>query len=324
VPSRYEIFCGDGAAGLMGYGEVDFIWADVPFGKHVDDGNDAETTRDNTFDFDPMSAELMERLACAIGARCRRWAVVKTSEEETHEWRDALTRAGMNVVRTGQWVKLNAKPQISGDRPAQGCEPLIIAHSRIGEMRWNGGGKPAVWYAPVMRGEAKLHPTHTPPQLLKQLVEDFTDIDELVVDPTAGSFEMGVVAVGMGRRFAGWELQEIYCKLAHERISMPLLDGRPLQAALFTPSASSRAANARADLDRDLLRIVNAVDPITGIAKTDLQNILGTTPAELTRSLARLRKKSLIRREGKTNDSRYFRALSNNAEQQISTGDPHP
>lgn len=308
----------------MSFGEVDFVWADVPFAKHVDDGNDAETTRDNTFDFEPMTPELMESLALAIGARCRRWAVIKTSEEETHLWRAALTHAGMNVIRTGQWVRLNTKPQISGDRPAQGCEPLVIAHSRIGEMRWNGGGKPAVWYAPVMRGEAKLHPTHTPPQLLKQLVEDFTDVDELVVDPTAGSFEMGAVAVGLGRRFAGWELQEYYCKLAHERIGLPLFDNRPMTASLFAPSASSRAANARADLDRDLMRLVNATDPDVGIGKTDLQQLLEATPAELTRALARLRKKSLIRREGKTNDSRYFRAIASSHDVQVSTGDSQP
>ena len=322
MEGRYEIHCGDGAAGLMGFGEVDFVWADVPFGQHVDDGNDAETTRDNTFDFEPMTPELMENLALAIGSRCRRWAAIKTSEEETHLWRAAMETHGMNYIRTGQWVKLNPKPQVSGDRPAQGCEPLLLFHSRVGEMRWNGGGKPAVWYAPVVRGEAKLHPTHTPPQLLKQLVEDFTDVDELVADPTAGSFEMGVVSVGLGRRFAGWELQKSYCDLAHERIKMPLLDGRPLQAALFTPSASSRAANARAGLDRDLLRLVNAADPTSGIAKADLQGILGTTPAELSRSLSRLRKKSLIRREGKTNNSRYFRAGSHAQVASVPTGDP--
>ncbi len=317
----WEIFAGDGASGLFEYGEVDFVFADVPFGKHVEEGNEAETLRGNHFDFEAMTPELMQRLSQSIAARCRRWAVIKTSEEETHLWRAAMELAGMDYIRTGQWVKLNPKPQITGDRPAQGCEPLLIFHSRIGTMHWNGGGKAAVWHAPVIRGDAKLHPTHTPPQLLKQLVEDFTDPGELCADPCFGSCETGVVALGLGRRFVGWEINPYYVDLAPERMSSPLLDNRPMQVNAFAPSTSSRAANARAALDRDLLRLVNATDPTVGIGKTDLAGLISATPAELSSSLNRLRKKHLIRREGKTNDSKYFRVSQNVEQTQVSTGD---
>lgn len=317
----WQVFCGDGAAGLFEFGEVDFIFADVPFDIAVDKGNDAEQLRDNQFDFDPMTPELMERLAQSFASRCRRWCLVKTSEEETHLWRAELRRAGLDVLRTGQWVKTNPKPQMTGDRPAQGCEPIIIAHSRIGERRWNGGGRPATWHAPVVSGASKLHPTHTPPQLLKQLIEDFTDVGELCCDPTFGSCETGVVALGMGRRFVGWELSNYYVDLAVERLNVPLFDNRPMQVSAFRPSANSRAATARADLDRDVLRLVNACDTVEGITKSSLMGLLETTPSELNRSLGRLRKKSLVRREGKTNDSKYFRVSQNVPPVQVSTGD---
>jgi len=320
----WQVFCGDGASGLFNYGEVDCVWADVPFAKDVDDRNDAETLRDNEFDFEPMTPELMESLAQAIGARCRRWAIIKTSDFEVNEWRAALTRAGMDVLRIGHWVRLGTKPQMTGDRPAQGVEPLVIAHSRIGERKWNGGGKPATYHAPVVRGEAKLHPTHTPPQLIKQIYEDFSDPGELWCDNTFGCCESGVVAVSTGRRFVGWELEEYYVNLACERMPLPLLDNRPMQGKLFAPSASSRAANARAELDRDLMRLVNATDPAIGIGKIELQQLLEATPAELSRALGRLRKKQLVRREGKTNDSRYFRAITTIHDVHVSTGDSQP
>ena len=39
-----------------------------------------------------------------------------------------------------------------------------------------------------------------------------------VLDPFCGSGTTGVVAVGLGRRFVGIELNQEYCRMAEERI----------------------------------------------------------------------------------------------------------
>lgn len=325
VPT-WSIACGDGPDGLLASADVDFVWADIPFNKRVEDRNAAEKSRDNLFDFDAMTPELLARIASAVAARCKRWSVIKTSWEETHLVRAAFEAAGMEYVRQGTWEKTNPKPQKTGDRPAQGNEALCIFHSKTCRMDWNGGGRPATWYAPVVNGDDKIHPTQTPDELLKQIFEDFTNPGETIADICAGSFRSGVVAVSLGRNYLGWDLQQKYVDMAHELFKLPLFDRQPLQAEMFGVRTSTRMQNLRAELDRSILRIITASTDI-GITKVGIVaqlQIDGATPEEVTRSLHRMKKKGLISRDGKTNDSLYFRVSINAENPQPSTGDAHP
>jgi site-specific DNA-methyltransferase (adenine-specific) len=284
----WSIACGDGPSTLLAYGDVDHVIVDVPYSARVDAGNEADKTRDNPFAFAPMTDDLRERTAQAIAARCRRWAVVFTSDDEQHLWRDALVRRGMEFIRFGIWVRLGSKPQMTGDRPGQGHEVAVIAHAGGVTKRWNGGGRPAIWHAPLVRGDERVHPTQKPSELLKQIIEDFTDEGDLIADPFGGSFSTGVVAVSLGRRFFGVDLDEKWVALGRERIKLPLFDAKPLQADLFTPSNGSIASRAREEIDRQILR---------------------------------LRKAGLVRRDGNTNKSKYFRAVPMQGGASQSTGD---
>src|SRR5690606_7859733 len=98
--------------------------------------------------------------------------------ESGHLWREAF---GTTYVRTGAWVKPNPVPQMSGDRPGTGFELCTIAHQR-GRKRWNGGGLPAVWTHNAIQAnwhERVEHPCPKPISLMLELVELFTDPDEL-------------------------------------------------------------------------------------------------------------------------------------------------
>jgi site-specific DNA-methyltransferase (adenine-specific) len=108
-------------------------------------------------------------------------------------------------------------PQVTGDRPAQGDEAIVIAHVP-GRKRWNGGGKTAIYPFPLANGDGRIHPTQKPEALLEALVRDFTDPGELVLDPFAGSGTTGVACKRLGRRFVGWETQERYQRAAQARI----------------------------------------------------------------------------------------------------------
>lgn len=303
--TTWQIFCGDGAAGLLSQVEVDHVICDVPYSKAVEDGNAAETTRDNAFGFEAMTSDLMERLAQSIGARCRRWCLLMTSDDEVHLWRAALKRAGMKIVRVGHWVRVGTKPQMNGKCPAQAVEYIIIAHSNFSGTKWNGGGKPALWYANIVHGDERRHPTQKPAALLKQLIEDFTDRGETIADVTAGSFVTGITAVSLGRNFLGWDIESKYVEQARDLFTMPLFDNVPINAALFAePRASSRVATARSYLDREILR---AVTTAPGIQMPDLLLRLSDSDrTEVTRALSRLRKKQLLRSDGKTSAARYY------------------
>jgi len=167
-----------------------------------------------------------------------RWTVVFHDAESGHLWRDAL---GEHYIRAGVWVKPNAVPQISGDRPGQGFESITIAHPP-GRKRWNGGGRPAVWTFNAENSQAAGRPGHPCPKplaLMRQLVADFTDPGDLILDAFGGSMTTAVAAYQLGRRCIAIEREERYCEIGAKRLAqMPL----PLEAEAPPKRDSSQLA----------------------------------------------------------------------------------
>jgi hypothetical protein len=158
--------------------------------------------------FAHLAASLRSLCGAEFARVTRRWIIVKSDMEGVTDWKRVLTRCGdARWVRFGVWWKDGAQPQLSGDRPGQGTEGLAIAHAAGQRMRWNGGGKHARWKHAIATdrngtGE-RVHTTQTPVSLWIELLEDFTDEGELVLDPFCGSGSLGVACVRLGRRYIG-------------------------------------------------------------------------------------------------------------------------
>ena len=86
-----------------------------------------------------------------------------------------------------------------------------------GRKRWRGGGSRALWRCGVERSE-RLHPTQKPLGLMIDLVQQFTDPGDLVVDPFCGSGSTGVACVRLGRRFLGYEIDPSFAAMARARL----------------------------------------------------------------------------------------------------------
>jgi len=75
-------------------------------------------------------------------------------------------------------------------------------------------------------GCQKIHPTQKPLALLRQLVELFTDPDDVVIDPCAGSGSSLIAAAGLNRKAYGFEIKKnIYsdaCDLIKHNIQFDL------------------------------------------------------------------------------------------------------
>lgn len=191
--------------------------------------------------FPAMTLELRASTTISAARLVRRWSVLFCQIEGITPWRNALEVHGLEWVRGGIWRKPNGAPQFTGDRPGQGFECLAIAHPP-GRKRWNGGGKHAVWTHPLEHGAGSgvrnEHPTQKPLDLMLELVADFTDPGDIVLDPFAGSGTTGVACLRLGRRFVGIEQDPTFFALACERLRaeeqhVSLASARSEQTALF-------------------------------------------------------------------------------------------
>lgn len=239
------LYHGDCAEILPALGPVAHIITDPPYSERIhsnvrsarmQSANDrggrygADVRRNVSLGFDHLTPELRAVCAAEFARLAERWVIVFSDVESDHLWRDDLTEAGLDYVRTGAWIKLGATPQFSGDRPATGFEAVTIAHPK-GRKRWNGGGKHAVWTHPIVldrgrTGGVRLHTTQKPPGLMQELVGLFTDEGETILDPFAGSGTTLAAARMLGRKAIGVEVSEQYCEVIAKRFDQGVLDWR--------------------------------------------------------------------------------------------------
>jgi site-specific DNA-methyltransferase (adenine-specific) len=181
-----------------------------------------------------------ERLSMAreIARVTRRWILVFCQVEAASLWARALEAGGAAYVRTMVWIKPDAQPQLTGDRPGMGYESIVVAH-RSGRKKWNGGGRVGVFdfnkngKHGASGTDRAPHPTTKPQLLMLELVELFSDPGELVLDVCAGSGSTGVACNRLGRDFIGWELDRNYYDIARRRLNGDEAKPRVEQPGLF-------------------------------------------------------------------------------------------
>lgn len=191
-------------------------------------------------------------IARECGRVAQRWVLTFCQIEAVHAWQQSLTAAGLTYKRTCLWMKPDAQPQLTGDRPAMGYESIVTAHAK-GKSRWNGGGKAGVYefVRNQDHGPKHLrHPTVKPLPLMEALIRDFTDPNDIIVDPFAGSGSTGVAALRLGRRFIGWELDRAYYERALKRIEDTREQPELVAVESFQRSAGTKRKQSTLDLDK--------------------------------------------------------------------------
>jgi len=218
LPVKQEIILGDCLDRTLGMPSladksVDHVLTDPPFSERVHRRLGKEGRSDGGrarggLAFDPLTPELAWSCAREFARVARRWILIFCDELSFGLWVQVIEDVGAEYVRKGTWVKKDAMPQMSGDRPSTGTEEIVIAHAprESGRMRWNGGGRTAVYgglaQEPLIK---RVHPAQKPLWLLGKLLNDFTDPGDTVIDPFAGSGSTLVAARQTGRGAIGWE-----------------------------------------------------------------------------------------------------------------------
>jgi site-specific DNA-methyltransferase (adenine-specific) len=240
------VYHGDCLDLLPALGRVDHVITDPPYEAEahtkarrvarnpVEGGGIAE---DYTIDFGAIDERTRNEAARSFAVRARRWILVFCQAEAIGAWRTALVENGARWVRGQAWVKPDASPQFTGDRPAQGWEAIATAHGLDARLAWNGGGRRGVYTHLVNGGNHSqregTHPTEKPLPLMREIVRLFTDPNETILDPFAGSGTTGLAARLEGRRAILIEREERYCELIAKRLEHMPREKPNGQRALF-------------------------------------------------------------------------------------------
>ena len=122
-----------------------------------------------------------------------------------------------STVRQLIWEKTNPSP-INGDKVyLSGIENAIwCKKTGVGGV-FNAFCKNTVFRYPI--GTSEIHPTEKNHALLRELIEDNSNVGDIVFDPCSGSASTLLVAHNMGRKYMGFELSKEYYDLASKRLN---------------------------------------------------------------------------------------------------------
>lgn len=224
------LYCGDCLDVLPTLGAVDHVITDPPYSEEThgktwrskmmaEQGYQKVSAAFDGLGFDAISDADVARLLTWCAGNCRRWLIAFSDVEGVFRWMTLIRSAELDYIRTCMWDKVDATPQLTGDRPAVGAEAIVCGHPN-GRKRWNSGGKRGV-YRHATNGGAqgpKPHPSTKPVPLMTELIADFTDEGETILDPFAGSGTTGVAAKLNGRKAILIEREEKYCAIAAKRL----------------------------------------------------------------------------------------------------------
>jgi len=154
----------------------------------------------------------------------------------------AFQSLGVEIINEVIWYKRNAFPNLAGRRLTASHETLLWGHS--GEkkreyyfdyqkskdfsdpsdlMKPEGKQMRTVWDIPNNKEARELkygkHPTQKPLSVCKRIIAISSKPEDIVLVPFAGAGSECLAARELGRNFIGFELDQKYVDIAHERIA---------------------------------------------------------------------------------------------------------
>lgn len=190
---------------------VDFTLTDIPYNvvnrysnglRNLDKGN-ADML---TFDLQDFLEEVYRVTKNSICIFC-------SKEQFSEIYSFFANKKG--AVRPVIWQKSNPSPMNGQYIYLSGVE-FAVWFKKSGAKVFNAHCKNSVFKYP--NGSSKLHPTEKNHDLLKELILDNTNENDIVFDPCAGSGSHLLVALQNNRKTCGVELDETYFNIAKERI----------------------------------------------------------------------------------------------------------
>ena len=192
---------------------------DIPYGEVNRDSNGLRNLDKNmadvmTFNLDDFLNEVYRVTSGTIIIFCG-----KEQISQIHKFFSEKQAKKLGTVRQLIWEKSNPSPMNGQYIYLSGIENAVWFKKKGGTF--NAKCKNTVFKYPC--GRSKLHPTEKNHDLLKELILDNSNENDLVFDPCCGSGSHCLVAKEFHRNFVGVELDNTYYDIAKNRIEQKVL-----------------------------------------------------------------------------------------------------
>ncbi len=221
----------------------DSLIADPPYGARTHKGHNAghEQTKSVTgqatrraITYEPWAASDVEALvswsADPIGGapRISGWRAIFCSHDLVEPYMRSYERVGLYAF--APVAVIIPRPRLLGDGPASWLIYLMVARPKSRAfMRWRC--LPGMYRASVERNAPVVGAKRV--SLMQEVVRDYSNPGDIVVDPCAGWGSTGVAAFALGRAFRGAEKDRELAGSANARIEASLY-----QVPEITPESS--------------------------------------------------------------------------------------
>jgi site-specific DNA-methyltransferase (adenine-specific) len=215
----------------MADGAVTHVITDPPYGARTHDGQ-RSGRRDSAYadgwvasvglGYDHLEPEQAKALAAQFSRVATKWNLVMTSHDLFSAWEAGFTGytfAPLPIVLKGMNVRL------AGDGPSSWCVWLTV-NRRTGVK---DGTKPGAYVGSPGDGPSRatnIVKGHKPLWLMEELIRDYTQPGDTVLDPFCGSGTTGLACLRLGRNFVGVERDPKHLEFARRRLA-----GEPLEIA---------------------------------------------------------------------------------------------
>jgi site-specific DNA-methyltransferase (adenine-specific) len=141
--------------------------------------------------------------------RAKRWFVM-FGDHHTVRWAlEALEARGWYHFPPLPWIKTDAMPRVASEGPSPHAEFLAIARPRRALTRVEKRYRKGYYEGPSRPGRIKGVVGAKPLWLLEQLLRDYSEPGDLVVDPYAGGGSTVRAALALGRSALGAEARKV-------------------------------------------------------------------------------------------------------------------
>lgn len=193
---------------------VNMTLTDIPYGEVNRDSNglrtlDKENADIMTFDINEFLSEVYRVTSGTVVIFCG-----KEQLSPIHKFFSDKQKKSKGTVRQLIWEKTNPSPMNGQHIYLSGIENAVWFKKRGGTF--NAHCKNTVFKYPC--GRSKLHPTEKNHDLLREIILDNSNEEDIIFDPCAGSGSHLLVAKENGRNYIGCELEEQYFHIANKRM----------------------------------------------------------------------------------------------------------